>query len=206
MGVTAIVMAGGRGSRMGVSEEKPLVQVGGKPIIERVLFSLLNAKRVESVVVAVSDCTPRTARFAFKFPVRVAMTPGKGYIQDMQYLVKHLKLGKVLTVAADIPLITAGVIDEIVERYECCGKPALAVVAPLETKLKLGLGLEYSFQVGDKTVVPVGINVVDGRRIDEEELEQEVFLLDKVEVAVNINTLEELRLAESLVKDLRTVV
>lgn len=200
MGVTALVMAGGKGSRMRLAEEKPLVVVGGKPVIERVLVSLLKAKRVESIVVAVSDCTPRTARFVAKFPVRVAMTPGKGYIEDMQYLVKRLKLGKVLTVAADIPLITGETVDEIVDRFESCGKPALAVVAPLETKLKLGLGVEYSFEVAGKTVVPVGINAVDGERIDEEELEQEVLVLDKVEVAVNINTLEELRLAERLLE------
>jgi len=199
MGVAALVMAGGKGSRMGVSEEKPLVQVGGKPVVERVLDSLLNAKRVDSVVVAVSESTPRTAVFASRFPVNVVETPGNGYIEDMQFLVKQLKLGKVLTVAADIPLITAEVVDEIVERYECCGKPALAVVAPLETKLRLGLGLEYSFDVAGKTVVPVGINAIDGRRIDEGELEQDIFVLDMVEVAVNINTIDELRLAERLV-------
>ena len=198
--MTAIVMAGGKGSRMGLSEEKPLVLVCGKPVIERVLASLLKAKRVESIVVAVSDFTPRTAVFVARFPVRVVETPGKGYIEDMQYLVKRLKLGKVLTVAADIPLITGETIDEIVDRFESCGKPALVVVAPLETKLKLGLGVEYSFEVAGKTVVPVGINAVDGGRIDEEELEQEVFVLDKVEVAVNINTLEELRLAERLLE------
>ena len=200
MGVTAVVMAGGKGSRMGLSEEKPLLLVNGTPIIEYVLRSLLSAKRIDAVVVAVTNSTQKTAGFASQFPVKVVLTPGKGYIQDMQFVVKQLGLGKILTVAADVPLITSEVIDEIVARYEECGKPALAVVAPLETKLKLGLGLEYAFDLAGSKVVPVGINAIDGQKIDDYELDQEVFLMDRHEVAVNINTPEELRLAERLMR------
>jgi adenosylcobinamide-phosphate guanylyltransferase len=199
MGVTALVMAGGKGTRMQHSEEKPLVRVGGKPIIEHVIKALENARRVDSIVVAVSHHTPRTAAFATKFAVKIAPTPGKGYIHDMQYLVKQLKLRKVLTVAADLPLVTGEIIDEIVEKYESCGKPALAVVTSFGTKQNLGLGSDHSFRLADKTVVPVGINIIDGQRIGEDELDQEVFLLDKMEVALNINTLEELSLAEKLI-------
>jgi len=201
MSVTALIMAGGKGSRMQHLEEKPLIRVGGKPVIERVIRALQNAKRVESIVVAVSPHAPRTAAFASQFPVKITPTPGKGYIHDMQYLVRHLDLRKVLIVAADIPLITGEVVDEIVKRYESCGKPALAVVVSFGTKKRLGIGTDHSFQVVDKIVVPVGMNIIDGQRIDEAELEQEVFLLDKVEVAVNINTLEELNLAEKLIKN-----
>jgi len=52
--------------------------------------------------------------------------------------------------------------------------------------------------LGNRSVVPAGINVIDGRRIDEAELEQEVCLMDLEEVAVNINTLQELKIAEKL--------
>jgi GTP:adenosylcobinamide-phosphate guanylyltransferase len=49
-------------------------------------------------------------------------------------------------------------------------------------------------------VVPAGINVIDGRRIDEEELEEEICVVDSKEVAVNINTVQELKIAENLFK------
>ncbi|HIJ08107.1 TPA: NTP transferase domain-containing protein [Candidatus Bathyarchaeota archaeon] len=202
MGVTAVLMAGGKGSRMQHSEEKPLVRLEGRPIIELVIRSLQNAKRVESIIVAVSHHTPRTAAFVTQFPVNIVSTPGNGYIQDLQYLVKQLNLRKVLTVAADIPLVTGQIIDEIVEKYESCGKPALAVVTSLEAKQKLGIGSEHSFKVAEKTVVPVGINIIDGRKIEDQQLEQEVFLMDKMEVAVNVNTLEELALAKRLFKEI----
>jgi adenosylcobinamide-phosphate guanylyltransferase len=93
---------------MEVSEEKPLLKVGGRPVIEHVLTSLLNATKVSSVVVAVSCSTPKTAGFVKKFPVTVVETPGDGYIPDMQYAVKTLGLQTVLAVVSDLPLITSG--------------------------------------------------------------------------------------------------
>jgi adenosylcobinamide-phosphate guanylyltransferase len=198
MGVTALVMAGGKGTRMELPEEKPLLKVGGKTVIEHVLAALENAKKVDSIVVAVSDYTPKTAKFVAKFPVKVIKTPGKEYVFDMGYAVKKLRLQTVLAVAADLPLITGDTIDDILERYEQCGKPTLTVVVPMETKEKLGLGGEYAFEVENRLVVPAGINVIDGRRIDEEELDQEIYVVDQKEVAVNINTVQELKIAENL--------
>ena len=198
MGVTALVMAGGRGSRLALSEEKPLLQVGGKPVIEHVLTALQNAKKVSSIVIAVSDYTPKTAKLMLKFPFSVIKTPGKEYVSDMGYTIRTLKLKTVLAMGADFPLITAEVIDAILEYYEKCGKPALSVAVSMETKAKLGLGAKYGFELNGKRVVPAGINVIDGRRIDKEELEEEIHVLDRKEVAMNINTIQELRIAEAL--------
>jgi adenosylcobinamide-phosphate guanylyltransferase len=200
MGVTALVMAGGKGTRMELSEEKPLLQVGGKPVIEHVLTALKNAKKVCSIVVAISDYTPKTAKVMLKYPVSVIKTPGKEYVSDMGYAVRTLSLQTVLAIGADLPLITAKVIDAIVEHYERCGKPALSVVVSMETKAKLGLGGKYGFELNGKHVVPAGINVIDGRRIDEEELDEEIYVSDRKEVAMNINTIQELEIAENLFK------
>jgi adenosylcobinamide-phosphate guanylyltransferase len=198
MGVTALVMAGGKGTRMALSEEKPLLKIGGNAVIKHVLTALKKAKKVNSIVVAVSDYTPKTAKLMLQFPVSVIKTPGKEYVSDMRYAVKSLNLHSVLAIGADLPLITSEVVDAIVDCYERCGKPALSVVVPMETKEKLGLGREYAFKMGNIRVVPAGINVIDGQRIDEKELDEETCLLDRKEVAVNINTVQELRIAESL--------
>ena len=198
MGVTALVMAGGKGTRMELSEEKPLLQVGGKPVIEHVITALKNAKKVSSIVVAVSNFTPKTAKMLLKFPVSVIKTPGKEYVSDMGYAVRTLSLQTVLAIGADLPLITAEVIDAIVEHYERCGKPALSVVVSMETKAKLGLGGKYGFELNGKHMVPAGINLIDGRKIDEKELDEEIYVSDRKEVAMNINTIQELRIAEDL--------
>ena len=196
MGVTALVMAGGRGTRLTLSEEKPLLRVGGKPVIEHVLAALADAEEVDSVVVAVSAYTPETAEHVAGMGFRVVETPGKEYVSDMGFAVKALGLQTVLAIAADLPLITGEIVDDIVQRYFLCGKPALAVAVPLETREKLGLGAGYDFEWQGKRVVFAGINVNDGKRIDDAELEQEVYVVDRLEVALNVNTVEELEIAE----------
>ena len=94
----------------------------------------------------------------------------------MGYVVPTLKLGVFLAIAADLPLVTGEMVDAIVERYEGCGKPALTVAVPMETKAKLGMCIEYSFKVDDKDVVPVGINVINGhKRYGDEWLDQDIL-------------------------------
>jgi adenosylcobinamide-phosphate guanylyltransferase len=198
VGLTALVMAGGKSTRMLISEEKPLLRVADKPVIEHVLTALKKSKKVSSIVVAVSDYTPKTAQLMRQFEVSVIKTPGKGYVSDLGYSVRTLSLQTVLAIGADFPLITAEVVDAIVKDYERCGKPALSVVVSLETKEQLGLEGKYGFEFNGKMVVPAGINVIDGRRIDEEELDEEIYVSNRKEVAININTVQELKIAEDL--------
>jgi adenosylcobinamide-phosphate guanylyltransferase len=194
--VCAVVMAGGKGTRMALAQEKPLLVVGGKPIVEHVVSALKAAKRVNRVVVAVSGYTPKTAAHLALLGVEVVKTPGKEYVSDLAFAVKKLGLGVVLAVAADLPLLSSEVIDDVVSAFFQCRKPALAVAVPLETKRKLGMSLGYAFEHDGVQVVPAGINVNDGAKIDDNWIDQAVYVVDKAEVAVNVNTVDELRVAE----------
>ena len=200
MGIVALVMAGGRGTRMKIKIEKPLVEVGGKPVIEYVISALKSAKKIDRIIVATSPSTPETAALIKQLGVEIIKTPGVDYVSDMGYTVQALKLGVFLAVAADLPLIRPEMVDAVVTRYEQCGKPALTVAVPLETKVKLGMSIEYSFKTEDnRDVVPVGINVIDGsKRYGDEWLDQDIYVLNYEELAVNINTVQELQLAEQL--------
>jgi adenosylcobinamide-phosphate guanylyltransferase len=199
MGIVALVMAGGKGTRMQIAKEKPLIKVCGKPVIEYVLSALKGAKKIDSIIVATTNCTPKTAKLMRQFGIQVIETPGKDYVSDMGYAVQNLKLGVFLAIAADLPLVRGEMLDAIVERYERCGKPALTVAVPMETKTKLGMSIEYSFKMHDCDVVPVGINVINGhKRYGDEWLDQDIYLLNHEELAVNINTVQELQLAERL--------
>jgi len=200
VGVTALVMAGGRGTRMALSEEKPLVMVGGKAMIECVIDALRGARKVEDIVVAVSKDTPKTAVRARELSAKPLDTPGEGYVSDLRYAVRRLGPRKILTVSADLPLITSAIIDRIVGRYEDSGRPALTVAAPTELYERLGLKPEYVFEIKGRTVAPVGVNVVDGGRIEEPEMEEEILILEDEALVINVNTLEDLGIAE---KELR---
>ena len=192
-------MAGGKGTRMKLNEEKPLVRVCGKPVIEYVLAALKNAEKIDRIVVATTENTPRTTAMILQLGVEVIQTPGKDYVSDMGYVVQTLKFGVFLAISADLPLVKPEMIDAVVNRYGVCGKPALTVAVPLETKAKLGMCIEYSFKNENRDVVPVGINVIDGhKRYSDEWLDQDIYLMTQEELAVNINTVAELQLAERL--------
>lgn len=191
MTVVALVMAGGRGTRMKVAEEKPLLRVLGEPMIGRVVSTLRGAKVVR-IIVAVTKDTPKTAAIAEKLGVDVIQTPGLGYVEDMIYAIKSLRLGRTLVIPADIPLLKSEVIDKAIAHFEQCSKPALALVAPLEKYEKLGLKPDHVFDLNGRQVTWVGVNIVEGVRIDEPELDQENLLIEEVECVVNVNTAKDL--------------
>ena len=193
-------MAGGKGTRMKIAQEKPLIEVCGKPVIQYVLDALKNAKKIDKIIVATTKSTPKTAKFIREMGLEVVETPGKDYVSDMGYAAQKLGLGVFLAIGADLPLVKSEFIDTIVERYECCGKPALTVAVPMETKKHMGMSVEYSFKADDRDVVPVGINVIDGRkRYGDEWLDQDICIMEHDELAVNINTAQELHLAKQMV-------
>ena len=195
MPVTALIMAGGKATRMKSTTEKPLLEVGGRPMIEHVVGALNQSKMVDRIVVAVSGNTPRTARRATELRVEVLLTPGEDYISDMRYAIKKLGICDVLTVAADIPFVTTEIVDRAVEKYRSSGKPSLAVMVPLDIYKGLGTKPEYVFEIDGRRLVPIGLNIIDGRRIDEPELDQVVFIAGSEEFAINVNTPRELEVA-----------
>jgi adenosylcobinamide-phosphate guanylyltransferase len=200
MGVTALIMAGGKGSRMDLFIEKPLIELDGKPIITYVLDSLKKAKNIDRIIVAISSNTPKTAQLLSRLDISTIKTPGKEYVYDMAYAIRKLTLQTVLVIGSDIPLITSEIIDLVVEKYNTIKKSALSVVVPLTTRTKLGLSRAYEYNLEGEEVVPAGINIIDGNKIDNEELDEEIFLLDKKEVALNINTKADLKIAQKLIK------
>jgi adenosylcobinamide-phosphate guanylyltransferase len=196
MTVTALVMAGGKGTRLKLDTEKPLLQIGETAVVELVLAALKNAKKVDDIVVAVSRNTPKTAEYLKHLPIKTIETPGKEYVTDMGFAVRTLGLQTVLALAADLPLLTSTVVDDVVTRFFECKKPALAVAVPQETRKNLGIGAGYGFDWQGQQVEYAGINVLDGAKIDDPEIEQEIYVLDRVEVAVNINTVDEMQIAQ----------
>lgn len=198
MGVTALVMAGGKASRMASDIEKPLTEVGGKPMLLLVVEALKKSKNIDRIVVAVSPHTPKTALAARGIGVEVMETPGLGYEEDIKFAIKQRKLRDVMVVSADLPLLTPVLVDRAIESYKREMKPALSVMAPAEIVEKQGAKPSFVFQVGGKRMVPIGINLIDGTRIDEPELEETTLIAEPDDSILNVNTIEELKVAQEL--------
>ena len=192
-------MAGGRASRLG-GGEKALLELRGRPLIAYVIDALLGAEKVDRIFVAVSPATPRTASFiARAYPDRAATvaTPGAGYIEDTASVAAVLGLRRpFLVVAADLPLITADIIDQVIVAYEECDSEALSVRVAADC-LPPGLEPDLVLADGGARNVPVGINVVDGRHMDRPQREH-VLLLREGRLAANVNYVEDLAACERL--------
>lgn len=187
---------------MGTKVEKSLLEVSGKSMLQRVI-EVLKQTSVDRIVVASSTNTPSTSIEARLMGVEVLITPGDGFEEDMRFAIRQLSLGDVLVVSADLPFITADIVERTVQKYRSSGKPALAVMTKPEVYEEIGSKPQYLFKVDGQDFVPVGINMIDGKRIDQGELDQTIFLIDSGDIALNVNTLAELDFARKKFSDVR---
>jgi adenosylcobinamide-phosphate guanylyltransferase len=200
MAVTALVMAGGKAARMHSDVEKPLMQINGIPMIQLILDALRRSKNVGRILVAVTSKNTQTANKARELGVEIIETPGTGYENDMKTAIKQQHLHDVLVVSADLPFMTAAMVDRVIEAYKSSGKPALSVMCPLTTLERKRVQASYVFNVDGRHLVPIGLNVLDGTRIDEPVLEETVLITESEELALNVNTPQELEVARELAK------
>jgi len=167
-------MCGGRGTRLacgpddGERTEKPLVEVRGVPMVERVLAALRNS-RVRTVHSITSPHAPDTrARLASGLDaglaanVEIVDAPGEGYVSDLQYALDRVP-SPTLTVACDLPLLAPVVVNRVLDRAEECPK-SLAVYVPAALKRLLGTSTDSVWKHGGRTLAPTGLNVVARER------------------------------------------
>lgn len=191
--VTALLMAGGKGTRMNLDLEKPLIIVDGKPLIEHVLNALQDSSCVDEIIVATSHHTPATTFHVEGLGFRVLKTPGNGYVEDLSFLLskEDFENEVILTITSDLPLITSEIIDLVLEKYHKSSKPAMSVMVPVEIFREHGLKASLVLENG----VPSGLNILRGKNTEQDE---EVLVLGKIELALNINSPEDIICLEKL--------
>ena len=176
-------MCGGRGTRLDVDTEKPLYDIHGRPMVDRVRDALV-ASRIERVYPVVSPHTPRTRDH---LDGRIIAAPGEGYVADLRYAIERID-PPVLTVAADLPLLAGDAIDAVLDRHT---SESLTVCVPAALKQLLGVSIETTMD-SDGEVAPTGVNVVsDGNAED-------MFTTHDARFAINVNRLADAAVAEEL--------
>ncbi len=192
-------MAGGKGTRMDGNCEKPLKKVFNKPMIMHVLDAIEGSENVSDIVVATSIHTPETSEFVRNLGYKVVNTPGNGYVEDLRHIISERYNGVldeiILTVTSDMPLITAEIVDNVILEYNNFSKPAMCVAVPED--LFLENGLKPSIVLED--VVPSGLNIL---RSNNKQQDEEVLKLRKIELAVNINSCEDIVVLEEVLSKL----
>ena len=206
MGFAGLVMAGGRGSRLGIGIEKPLLPICGEAMLKRVVRALKSSKFVEAVFIAVSEWTPNTKREAERLGI-VIETGGLGYVDDLREALRvvwtRYGFKDVVVASSDLPLLDGELIDDVVKKYVESGKEALTVVVDRDAYERLGFDAEYLMEHGSTRVVPVGLNVLRADLVDRKGfLDEEIYLHSRAERLVNVNTIDEAKRAEEILRRL----
>jgi adenosylcobinamide-phosphate guanylyltransferase len=180
-------MCGGRGTRLGAAE-KPLVDVAGDAMVDRVLDALADSG-VDAVHAVTTPATPRTRAHCRDRDVDVVETPGDGYVADLAAALEAVGRPAV-TVVADLPLLTASHVDDAVA---AAAGGSLAVCVPAALPERLGVSADAAFEWEGRRVVPTGLNVAAGT-------DDRILLADDPALAVNVNYPADRAVAERLLE------
>ena len=183
-------MCGGRGTRLDATAEKPLVELGERAMVDRVVDAL-SASRVEVVHAVVSPHTPDTHdHLATDETVTCIDAPGEGYVADLQYALDSVER-PVLTVAADLPLLTGSVLDDVLDAASG-SEDSTTVCVPAVLKEVLGASVDTAFDYDGRRVAPTGVNVVTDTDSDT------IHMSYDIRLAINVNRPSDADLAEAL--------
>jgi len=149
----ALLMCGGQGTRLDRGE-KPLFEVDGEPMVDRVLDAL-EASDVGTAYAVTSPHAPETAAH-LEGRVRRVETDGEGYVADLTAALE--RVGRpVLTAVSDLPLLSAEVVDRTLAAHE---SGSLTVCVPTALKEALGVSADATREHGGRELSPSGLNVV----------------------------------------------
>jgi len=205
MRVPALIMAGGKGKRMKLPIEKPLLLFLNRPLIEWVVEAVKSAKKISEFYIVTSGNAPETEKKCLKDGLMVIRTDGKGYHDDLKQAILKAKLEcPVLTIPADLPAVTGKFLDKVVTAYENCGKDALAVFVPIKTRERLELSVSSTDEHKGVWYAVSGVNIINGAKIQKEgKIDTSGIITEEIEVLLNINTLKDLAIAEKILRELK---
>jgi adenosylcobinamide-phosphate guanylyltransferase len=185
----AIILAGGKNSRMRGQErmEKALITISGVRLIDLVVHSV-QASEVDDFLVAISNNAARTADYCTRMKYKTIETPGKGYHDDVAYLLQRYP--EFISVACDIPFLRGGHINTIIAAYDS-HRISITGAVPRDI-VPNGITPSYAFEHDGKQLVSCGINVVTSAKASIPLVFHDPLL------AINVNTPADLSVARSM--------
>ncbi|TKY92511.1 MAG: nucleotidyltransferase [Candidatus Methanomarinus sp.] len=202
-----MVMAGGKGRRMKLSVEKPLIEINEIKMIEYVIRALSVSSKIDRIFVAISSNSPETENWLANIEnndhiniTRVINTSGNTYISDMvEAVIDSNTKGPILIIMADLPMVTSMMINKIIDRYEKVPQSALSVYNLISSYFNYGLNPELVFNNYNQLIVPIGINIVNADIIDVEQDDYN-YILEDHELVINVNTQQDLEVCINIMK------
>lgn len=195
----ALVMAGGKGTRMGFcGVEKPMIEVGGTYTVERVVNALLDTKYITRVLVSVSPNTPDTERYMEYLGIETIKTSGEDYVEDLHAAFSIMNGKYALTCPSDMPLLRPYTVDMFIDFFNGHINDSMTAIIEEDVVVKSGIKPSFPFELNGNRWVLSGLNIMDREKIlSNEVLNYSYFMTDWVDLAINMNTTYELEIARS---------
>ena len=190
-----LVMAGGKGTRMNISNEKLLLEYK-KPVIFHVIDALKNSHCFSQVIVATSPNSPDTKHVLEQNRIETLSTPGNGYVNDLNFLLQKMS-GSVFVTSGDLPLLDEEIIQIMTEKFNSKNVWTSFIVSK---KFLNSLGLESNLLInsGDIDCVHTGISIINADKIQNlDPVEENYIILDDKRIAFNLNTKKDYELLNS---------
>jgi adenosylcobinamide-phosphate guanylyltransferase len=180
-----LVMAGGRGTRMGEGEK--LLLVHKRPVVLCVVDAMKNSGCFSGVVAATSKNAPDTERLLLENNITTIRTEGVGYVSDLMDVLSGFGQ-TVLVVSGDLPLLDSDIVKQIVGMYD--GSVWQSFVVTEQFLRSQNMKAEFSLVHQGTTCYYTGISIVDATRLAGNIVESHTVLDDR-RIALNLNTKED---------------
>ena len=184
-----LVMAGGKGTRMNLDDEKLLLK-HKKPIILQVVDSLINSNSFSKIIAITSPNSPKTKKLLQENNIEIFDTLGVNYAKDLNSILKDIN-DDVLITSGDLPLLDKEIIQKITSLYS----PQKIWTSILVTENfldSLGLKSEYSVNFENQKCYYSGISLVNSKKItSSDNLDENYIIIDDKRIAFNLNTKED---------------
>ena len=181
-----LVMAGGKGTRMNLDNEKLLLEYK-KPIVLHVLDSLKNSNSFSKILAITSKNSPKTKKLIEQNNFQIFNTPGVGYVEDLNLVLQAIH-ENVLVTSGDLPLLDKEIIQKIIHHFD----PQKIWISILVTKkflTSIGLESDYSVNFQDQICHYTGISLINSEKISSlENLVENYIIIDDKRVAFNLNS------------------
>jgi adenosylcobinamide-phosphate guanylyltransferase len=193
-----LVMAGGKGTRMDISNEKLLLEYK-KPVIFHVIDALKNSHCFSQVIVATSPNSPDTKHVLEQNRIETLSTPGNGYVNDLNFLLQKMS-GSVFVTSGDLPLLDEKIIQVITEKFNSENVWTSFLVSK---KFLNSLGLESSLLVNSDNIecAYTGISIINVNKLElgnwPSPVKENYIILDDKRIAFNLNTRKDYELLNS---------
>jgi adenosylcobinamide-phosphate guanylyltransferase len=193
-----LVMAGGKGTRMDISNEKLLLEYK-KPVIFHVIDALKNSHCFSQVIVATSPNSPDTKHVLEQNRIETLSTPGNGYVNDLNFLLQKMS-GSVFVTSGDLPLLDEKIIQVITEKFNSENVWTSFLVSK---KFLNSLGLESSLLVNSDNIecTYTGISIINVNKLElgnwPSPVKENYIILDDKRIAFNLNTRKDYELLNS---------